>query len=83
MHIAMLVFRTCFHLSPLLPLYYGKYALAGAIFFLVVAAYVKTFKLNSELNQYAEANAQLPDKSLVRARNFWRTLTFLPQTKVP
>lgn len=70
------LFKICFHLSPLIPVYFERYYFAGALLLTVAACYIKTIKLTKELELNPNMGSDAA-RSLLRARNFWKAFTFL------
>ena len=71
----MVVLKTLFHLTFLVPLFYGKYLFAVAVGLLILSTYIKTKKFDQLLQ-----DSRLSEKerlSFTRTRNFWKVFTFL------
>ena len=74
--------RFSLHISPLLPLFYGKYLLCIILILLVCLFYIKTFKLESQISHLEHMPNKEADKiaSLTKTKNFWLSLTFLKRS---
>lgn len=69
------------HLSPLIPLYYDRRALAGALLLFVLLCYIKVFKLKQMLaDQVAKGGNPREEASIQGALKRWRALTFLAES---
>lgn len=73
--------RLILHISPLIPLIYGRLFLTLAFILLVALAYIKTRKLRTQLEDLrARAGDSDRDRKALsdceRTLNFWRQLTF-------
>lgn len=73
----MVALRALLHISPVVPLVYGRLFLTLALILLVALAYIKTLKLRTQLD---DAKARGGDDKqiagLERTLKFWRQLTF-------
>lgn len=73
----MVALRAVLHISPVIPLVYGRLFLTLALILLVALAYIKTLKLRTQLD---DAKARGGDDKqiagLERTLKFWRQLTF-------
>lgn len=73
----MVALRALLHISPVIPLVYGRLFLTLALILLVSLAYIKTLKLRTQLD---DAKARGGDDKqiagLERTLKFWRQLTF-------
>ncbi len=82
----MISLKIAFHLLPLLPLYLGKYYFTAALVVLVIVAYIKCFKLRTQLLILQEAAA--PNEESIRMTRKllarWEALCFLkPRQEFP
>lgn len=69
--------RALLHISPVIPLVYGRLFLTLAFVLLVALAYIKTLKLRTQLEDAKARGGD--DKQLAgiqRTLQFWRQLTF-------
>lgn len=69
--------RLILHISPIIPLIYGRLFLTLAFILLVGLAYIKTLKLSTQLEDFKARGAE--DKKIKeceRTLQFWRQLTF-------
>lgn len=73
----MVALRALLHISPVIPLVYGRLFLTLALILLVALAYIKTLKLRTQLE---DAKARGGDDKQIagieRTLKFWRQLTF-------
>lgn len=73
----MKALRLLLHLSPVLPLIYGRLYLTLAFVLLVALAYIKTLKLTTRLEDLKARGADAGKVTeCQRTLKFWRQLTF-------
>jgi hypothetical protein len=74
-----MIFKALFHLTPLLPVYFGFYYGFAACLLLVALPYIKSKKLEDSLAILGENSTEAQDQqaSIQRSLTFWRRFTFL------
>jgi hypothetical protein len=73
------LFRILFHLSPLVPLLYGKLNLVFAAMFLVALFYIKCLKFTKQIENLEGLGPRADEEvlALKSLRSKWQYLTFL------
>ncbi len=74
------ILRAFLHISPLIPWYYGRQSLAGAVLLFVLLCYIKVFKLRQQLaDQRTKGGNPREEASIEGALKRWLALTYLPK----
>ena len=73
------IVRLAVHISPFIPLFYGRRAMAIALLLFVLLCYIKVFKLKQLLkDQSAKGGNPKEEASIRGALKRWQALTYLP-----